>query len=359
LARVRLIALLAAALVSAGCGASRSEERPTPERVGPPGLFTVGSRLYGLSGRSPVRLAGAPVSPLAGWMSPAAAQSADGRYVAYNVWRKLRDDDPARSWRDQGIEPGDPLAIPQIRLVDLELGRDELLAEGAYSVAWRGDGALAYARGVERSYRAFMPYDTELIVRARDGAEQRWSAYPAQYVAVAWAADRLIAYRISAGEHVDTLVFGRPGRERLLVEGGTLVALSPDGSKAFVEEGAASGRPRVRVVDVATGATQAGLPLHEGMSYAGDWRRDLVVARGGSGLVVFRVGGGEITIVQELPVAEGAREPRFTDPTGTQIIASRDTPQGAVFLRCDRERQSCTELQSEPGRLIYNPSRPR
>jgi hypothetical protein len=358
-ARVRPIALLAAALVSAGCGASRIEERPTPERGGPPGLFTVGSRLYGVSGRSPVRLAGAPVSPLAGWMSPAAAQSSDGRYVAYNVWQKLRDDDPARSWSDQGIEPGDSLAIPQIRLVDLELGRDELLAEGAYSVAWRPDGALAYARGVEHAYRAFMPYETELIVRARDGAEQRWSADRAQYVAVAWAADTLIAYRISAGEHVDTLVFDRPGRERLLVEGGTLVALSPDGSKAFVEEGAASGRPRVRVVDVATGETQAALPLHEGMSYAGDWRRDLVVARGRTGLVVFRVREGEIEIVQKLAIDEGAKEPRFTDAAGTEVVATRNTPRGEVFLRCDRKTRRCAELRPGSGRLVYNPSRPR
>jgi hypothetical protein len=358
-ARVRPIALLAVALVSAGCGASRIEERPTPERGAPPGLFTVGNRLYGLPGRSPVRLAGTPVTPLAGWMSPAAAQSSDGGYIAYNVWRKLRADDPTRSWSDQGIEPGDALAAPQIRLVDLELGQDELLADGAYSVAWRADGALAYARGVERAYRAFVPYETELVVRARDGAEQRWSADRAQYVAVAWAADNLIAYRISAGEHVDTLVFGRPGQERLLVEGGTLVALSPDGSKAFVEEGSASGRPRARVVDVATGETQAALPVREGLSYAGDWSRDLVVARGRTGLVVFRVRGGAITVVQELAVDQGAKEPRFTDPTGREIIASKDTARGTVFLRCDRKTRSCAERQSEFGRLVYNPSRPR
>jgi hypothetical protein len=358
-ARVRSIALLAAALVSAGCGASRIEERPTPERGGPPGLFTVGSRLYGLPGGSPVRLAGAPVSPLAGWMSPAAAQSSDGRFVAYNVWRTLRDDDPARSWSEQGIEPGDSLAIPQIRLVDLELGRDELLAEGAYSVAWRADGALAYARGVERAYRAFLPYETELVVRARDGTEQRWSVRQGQYVAVAWAGNSLIAYRISAGEHVDTLVFEGPGRERPLVEGGTLVALSPDGSKAFVEEGAEVGRPRVRVVDVATGETKAALPLREGMSYAGDWGRDLVVARGRTGLVVFRVRDARIEIVQKLAIDQGAREPRFADPSGTQIVALRDTPQGAEFLRCDRRTRSCVRLEREPGRLVYNPSRPR
>jgi hypothetical protein len=357
--RVRPIALLAAALVAAGCGASGIEERRTPQRSEPPGLFTVGSRLYGLSGRTSLRLAGAPVSPLAGWMSPAAVQSSDGRHVAYNLWRKLRADDPARSWSDQGIEPGDALAVPQIRLLDIELGRDELLAEGAYSVAWRGDGALAYARGVERAYRAFVAYETELVVRARDGAERRWSAQPAQYVAVAWAAERLIAYRIGAGEHVDTLVFERPGQARLLVEGGTLVALSPDGSKAFVEEGAASGRPRVRVVDIATGNTRAALHVREGISYAGDWSRDLVVARGRTGLLVFRVRDRSIEVEQKLAVDQGAKEPRFVDPAGRQVIASRDTPQGAVFLRCERKTRSCTELLRGAGLLVYNPSRPR
>lgn len=359
MARVRPIALLAAALVSAGCGTSRIEEGPTPERGAPPGLFTAGNRLYGLPGRDPVRLAGAPVAPLAGWMSPAAAQSPDGRYVAYNVWRKLRADDPTRSWSDQGIEPGDALAVPQIRLVDLELDQDHLLVDGAYSVAWRADGALAYARGVERAYRAFMPYETELVVRAPDGVEQRWSADRAQYVAVAWAANSLIAYRISAGEHVDTLAIRRPGRERLLVEGGTLVALSPDGSKAFVEEGAASGRPRARVVDVATGETQAALPVREGLSYAGDWARDLVVARGRTRLLVFRVRGGTIAVEQELAIDQGAKEPRFTGPTGSEIIASKDTSRGTVFLRCQRAGRSCAEFRSETGRLVYNPSRPR
>jgi hypothetical protein len=351
--------LLAAALVSVGCGASRIEERPTPERGEPPGLFTVGSRLYGLPGRSSLRLAGAPVSPLAGWMSPAAVQSSDGRYLAYNLWRKLRPDDPTRSWSDQGIEPGDTLAVPQIRLLDLELGQDELLADSAYSVAWRRDGALAFARGVERAYRAFVPYETELVVRARDGAEQRWSAEPAQYVAVAWAADSLIAYRIGAGEHVDTLVFSRPGQARLLVEGGTLVALSPDGSKAFVEEGTASGRPRVRVVDVATGVTEAALHLREGISYAGDWIRDLVVGRGRTGLVVFRVRDRSIEVEQMLAIDQGAKEPRFTDPSGREVVASRDTPRGAIFLRCDRKTRSCAELRRGTGRLVYNPSRPR
>lgn len=359
MARVRPIALLAAALVGAGCGASPIEERPTPERGAPPGLFTVGNRLYGLPGRSPVRLAAAPVTPLAGWMSPAASQSSNGRYVAYNVWRKLRADDPARSWSDQGIEPGDELAVPQIRLVDLELGRDELLADGAYSVAWRADGALAYARGVERAYRAFMPYETELVVRAPDGTEQRWSAHPAQYVAVAWAGNSLIAYRIGAGEHVDTLAFAAPGRERVLVEGGTLVALSPDGSKAFLEEGAASGRPRARVVDVATGETKATLPVREGLSYAGDWSRDLVVARGRTRLVVFRVRDGAIVVVQELAIDQGAKEPRFTDPAAREIVASKDTSRGTVFLRCDRQTRSCAEHQAQFGRLVYNPSRPR
>lgn len=351
--------MLAAALVSAGCGASRIEERPTPERGQPPGLFTVGNRLHGLPGRSPVRLAAPPVTPLAGWMSPAAAPSPDGHYVAYNVWRKLRSDEPTRSWDDQGIEPGDPLAAPQIRLVDLDLGQDQLLVDGAYSVAWRADGALAYARGIARAYRAFVPYETELVVRARDGTEQRWSAEPAQFVAVAWAGNNLIAYRIGAGEHVDTLVFTGPTQERLLVEGGTLVALSPDGSQAFVEEGAASGRPRARVVDVATGETLAALRVRDGLSYAGDWTRDLIVSRSRTGLVVFRVRDESIAVVQELAVDQGAREPRFADPTGRQIVALRDAQQGAVFLRCERATRRCSQLESDPGRLVYNPSRPR
>jgi hypothetical protein len=300
-------------------------------------------------------------------MSPAAVPSPDGRYVAYNTWRPLRPDDPARSWEEQGIERGDALAAPELRLRDLATGRDSVLADGAYSVAWRRDGALAYARGVERVYRALRRYETELVVRAApDAPEVTWSAAPGRYVAVAWAGTHLLAYRLSEGEHVDTLVFDEPGRERVLVAGGTLVALSPDGSKAFVEEGAESGRPRVRVLDIASGETVAAAAVDSAVGYAGDWHSDLVVAPAGRALRVFRIGPTDIAVEDEVRLPAFPIEPRFADAEGRRVIASAD----GRFLDCDRARAGCAELRPDPDargvgpwnawhRLVYNPSRPR
>jgi hypothetical protein len=91
----------------AGCGDGEQEQaRSHPAAPSLPGLYSVGARIFGLPG-GPVRLAEPPVTPLAGWLTPAAVPSADGRYLAYNSWRELRHDDPNLSWPDQGIEPGD------------------------------------------------------------------------------------------------------------------------------------------------------------------------------------------------------------------------------------------------------------
>jgi hypothetical protein len=303
-------------------------------------------------------------------MSPAAVPSPDGRYLAYNLWRTLRRDDPARSWAEQGIEAGDGLAVPELRFHDLASGRDAPLAEGAYSVAWRSDGALAYARGVDPVYRAYRPYETELVVRLTlDGPERAWSSRPGRYVAVAWAGSQLIAYRLSEGESVDTLAFEGPGRERMLVEGGTLVALSPDGRHAFVEEGAGSGLSRVSVVDVSSGVRRSDLQIDGAVGYAGDWTANLVVATSGRGLSVFAVGYERIAVEQEFTLQANPTEPRFADDRGSRIVAAIETPGGPAFLDCDRAVGRCLQLRPDPTapgvgpwkawrRPVYNPSRP-
>jgi hypothetical protein len=377
-ARIKLLATLAAA-AAAGCGAaSEAPEQEPGAGARPPRTYSVGATIVGISGR-PARLAAPPVAPLAGWLTPAGVPSPDGRYLAYNTWRELRPDDPRLSWSDQGIEPGDRLATPSIRLYDSETGRDELLEEGAFSVAWRADGPLAYFRGEERDYRAAVSYVGDVVVRSESSAAPEvWSPRPARYIVVGWAGEKLVAYREHEGEALDVVVFDGPGRMRVLARDSALVAISPDGRTAFVERGPAQGRPGVRVLEVATGATTAALDLTKidpavgTVSYAGDWLGRRVVAASSSGLAVFRVGPRSIELEQALDVdaPRGLAEPRFADSTGRRVTAWTSAGRGGVFLDCHLDAGACERLVPLPSargaqgfpawrRPLYNPSRPQ
>src|SRR5918999_469290 len=127
-ARTMFLSLLGAAIVAVGCGAADESVSRGPDPR-PPAIFSAGSTVVGLEG-GPARLEQAPVAPLAGWLTPAGVPSPDGRYLAYNAWKELRPDDPSRSWADQGIERGDHLATPSIRLYDGGRRTDEVLEEG-------------------------------------------------------------------------------------------------------------------------------------------------------------------------------------------------------------------------------------
>jgi hypothetical protein len=376
-ALIRLtLAVLLLALTATGCGAGerRSELAGSAQ---PPGTYAVGATIFGLPGGT-ITLAAPPVAPLAGWLTPAAVPSPDGRHLAYNVWRELRPDDPKLSWTDQGIEPGDPLASPSIRVHDSASGADSLLEEGAFSLAWRGDGALAYFKGAERDYRAAVPYVGDVVVRSSpDSPSEIWSRQHGRYIVAGWAGSSLVAYRESEGEALDVLVFDGPGRVRVLAANSGLVALSPDGRQAFLEQGPAQGRPSVRVVDIESGRQVARLDLTRvdpavgTVGYAGDWRGGRVVASSASGLAVFRVGHGRIVLEQAVRIpGQTLAEPRFADSLGRRITAWTEDRAGAgVLLDCDRVAKRCARLVPLPRarglrgfpvwrRPVYNPSRP-
>lgn len=385
MARARAtILILAAAIAAAACGADpeASERRggQAPE-ARPPALYSVGDQLFGLPARGRVRLESAPVAPLAGWLTPAAVPSPDGRYVAYNAWRELRPDDPRLSWDDQGIERGDALATPSLRVYDVSSGEDTLLEEGAFSLAWRADGVLAYFKGAARDYRAGVRYVGDVVVRSSLAASPEvWTPEPGRYVVVAWAGSRLVAYREREGEALDVVVLDGPRRMRVVAPGAGLVAVSPNGRRLFVEEGPATGRPAVRVLDVEHGREVAALdlttvdPAVGAVSYAGDWSGELVVAASASGLAVFRVAGDQIALEQALRLdvrdsETGAAEPRFADQRGQRVTAWTSTPAGGVFLDCDPSRGRCARTVPLPAaegvgafppwrRPVYNPSRP-
>ena len=185
-----LIVLVVSVLALAGCAGSRERDaRPAQAVAGaPPGVYLVGADLYGFAGRPRVHLEAAPVAPLAGWLTPVAVPSPDGHLLAYNAWTELREDDPGLSWEDQDISVGDPLARPSLRLLDVESGTDTVLEEGAFSLDWRADGALAYVKGAERDYRAGVPYVGDVVVRpALEASSEAWSPEPGRYVVAAWA----------------------------------------------------------------------------------------------------------------------------------------------------------------------------
>jgi hypothetical protein len=377
-ARIMLLATLAAVAASAGCGSGPEPVEREPATASPPTMYSVGSRAVGLSGGS-AQLAAPPVTPLAGWLTPAGVPSPDGRYLAYNTRDELRPDDPALSWSDQGIEPGDLLATPSIRVHDSSTSRDELLADGAFSLAWHPDGRVAYFKGADRDYRAAVHYVGDVLVRATVEAEPEvWSRAQGRYIVVAWAGETLLAYREREGEALDVIAFDGPGQMRVLARDSALGAVSPDGRRAFVEQGPAQGRPSVSVLDVASGRVSATLdlttvdPAVGTVSYSGDWLGHRVVAPSASGLAVFRVSRVGISLEQALPVGveQGVAEPRFADAAGRRVAAWTTRGRGGVFLDCDLTSAACEEVVPLPTargaqgfppwrRPLYNPSRPQ
>jgi len=370
------ILLCLLAFAASACGSAQTERGARPPSPHPPAVYTVGRSLLGLPGHESVTLAAAPLAPLAGWLTPVAVPSSDGRYVAYNAWRELREDDPALSWQDQGISPGDPLARPSIRLHDLESGTDRKYVDGALSLAWRSDGAIAYFKGADPDYRAGVRYVGDVFVRdTLQGPARRWTEKSDRYVVAGWAGSTLLVYRVGAGESLDVLALGGPGKSRVLASNAGLVAVSPDGTRAFIEHGPESGPPRVDLLAVANGGRLASLDLTTVdpsvgvVGYSGDWQGDLVAAASASGLALFRIVGDRIELAQTLrALGQGIAEPRFVG--ADRVTGWTSSSSGGAFVDCDRASGRCARAVPMPAargaegfpawrRPVYNPSRPQ
>jgi hypothetical protein len=339
----------------------------------PPGRFVRGDGLYDGGGRH--SLAAAVSGALMGPLSPVAVSSPAGSALLYSSWQKLRPVDPRLSFSKQGIGDGDELAVPWLRARDAD-GHDTPIERGAYSAAWRADGAIAYVKGVDAAFQANRPYIGDVYVRdGIHGRSVRWTTGPARYVVYAWAGKRLLFYRIGEGESLQLFVASGPGQVRPLADG-SAIAVSPDGSRVLV---LSPDSTNVRILDVATGREQGWLDVTTAstalrwVGYSGSWVGDRVVAPASSGLAVFHVSGDSITLEQALSFDQaqfpaGVQEPRFADDAGNEIVATADVPlkngaDGAsFFLDCDRVSRTCERGDAAPAsdwpRLVANPSRP-
>jgi hypothetical protein len=327
-------------------------------------------RLLHLASRpEPVLLEQPPHPALQGTLAPLVVPSPDGRTLAYTTFTDLVDADPALPPSARGVGLGDALGTPSVRLHDLESGREEIVAEGAYSPAWHPDGALAYALGSDPQYRSGLPYTGHVVVRQPGQEEQRWTLAAGRYVVAGWAGGRLIVYHDSGNESFDIEVLDGPGAVRTLAPASSLLALSPDGGRAAVATSANGRSSEVQVLDVATGEPLATLttdPLTS-LVYGGSWVGSRLVARGGDAVGplvdVFEVGERSLRLVQVLRVdprlPNGLAEPRL-DPAGTgRLTAWSYVPDTRtyVLVRCDLGAASCTSGPPMRARVVrmYSP----
>src|SRR4051812_3564918 len=308
---VRTIAVGSAIVVTAagsalfavlGAHGAVARTGPLTVRAGlkaPPSSFVRASALYdGKGGKAELT---APVSgAMTGPLAPVAVRSRDGSLVAYNSWRELRPVDSEKSFSGQGIAEGDPIGIPELRIHD-DSGHDELLARGAYSAAWRADGAIAFVEATQAEFRAGGPYLGRVVVRQRpQGRSVPWIKDPTHYVVYGWAGDRLLVYRVGLGEKLELLVADGPGKVRPLADG-SAIALSPDQTRVAVVDQEAT---NVRVLDVATGRELSWLdvttatPGLRWVSYSGSWVGDHIVTPASAGLAVLHTGESSLELEQ-------------------------------------------------------------
>ncbi|MDQ3991935.1 MAG: hypothetical protein M3245_06485, partial [Actinomycetota bacterium] len=273
---------------------------------------------------------------------------------------------------------------PVLRLRRLQGGEDSVVDENAFSAAWSHDGALAYFRAVERTPEDPAKRAGHVVVRDLEAdTTQRWTARRGRFVVVAWAGDRLLAYRRGAETWPDLVVFDGRGRMRVLAEESGLVAVSPDGRMALVTV-EPDRSPTVHLLRVEDGARLAALTFPEApdrpnvgpvtfVAPLGSWVGDVAVAAVTEGIATFRVGPRSVDLEQLLhldpesfPV--GATEPQL-DASGRRVSAVVELavrPQAALpetaVISCDRVSLRCRSTAplsyAPPPRLVYDPSRP-
>lgn len=312
-----------------------------------------------------------------GWLAPVGVSSPDGRFVAYSAWTDLVTIQPQKSWSEQGIRPGDPVGTPSIRLVDRRTGEDSLFETGAFSFAWRSDGAVAYFEGDMEHFRVDQAYPGTIRVRdSLQAAPVAWTSEHAQYVVIAWAGNSLLAYRQSEGEWLDLLALDGPDSIRLLAAGANLVAVSPDGERVLVSQGEWAG-----VLEVASGEQLASLDLKSTadpvtgapiryLAYGGSWIGDRIAAEGGPGIVILESRGASLRVTGAVALPEKdfplpPHEPELLGSSGARVVAWIPVMRGGdrqyAYLDCELATLHCVAGPLRDDQVFFsvrNPSRP-
>jgi hypothetical protein len=362
-AAVAFAAALSIHLVTAGGVSARSGRAAmTHARGAPRGSVVEGRRL-----RVAGRLLALPVAanaPLLGSFAAVAVPSRNGDFLAYNTWNWVKPIDWQASLGSQGIQTGDTLGTPTLRIRDVREGIDRSLEPGTFSAAWRSDGALAYVRGVASAYRANTPYLRDVVVRSSPDADPTtWSTSPGRFVVVGWAKRSLIVSEQIPGGSPNLIALAGPGDSRPLANAAEPLGISPDGSTVLVTESYAdTSVPAVREVTVRDGTEIARLPFSAivdpvtkaavtWVEGPGHWLRDHVVASASPGLVVLRTNGRELAIDQVIHLDSATRpngmlfEPRFLGDDLRTIAAWSDVEFGSETAQivCDRFALTCKQ----------------
>jgi hypothetical protein len=378
LSAVALLALAIVVAVSGGRSAPGATARPLSKsgelrvvaghKLKTAGVYAGGRRIrtrgFHTAAVGPPTLTPAPVrTPALGYESPVAVPSPDGTAIAYNTWRWTRPLDLTRAPSTQNLQRGDPIAAPEVFVRDLATGKDVSLGAGTMSVAYRSDGAIAYARGTD-AYRLDMPFTSDILVRQTAGSNPvSWTPNARGYSVVGWgAAERLVAHRAIAGvEAHDVVVLDAPGQIRTVAQAAEVVAVSPSGKTMVVSEGdpLAGTTTALKLIDIATGTalSQVFLPdLTDPVTGAqiafaddpGDWDGDELVVRTDSGLLVLRATDSKISTLQVLRLELNGiplNEPRFANQSRTVIEAWANLPESqhaSVRYQCNRVTLACS-----------------
>lgn len=397
-ARVRRALIVAAVLVllavpalaiADGVGwlklTASNEDVPKP--LGQPRPAYIFGDVLSIPGRPPAHLA-SPLYPTFFAYGPLAIRSPDGRDLLYQG--------STRSYR------------PRLRLYTIETGRDIVLEEGAQSLAWRADGAIAFMRSLEPS--ATVPRRAVGHVFVRGGLNApaiRWTTEPSLYAVRAWAGRQLLVSTQRLGEERRSsprlLALAGPGRVRALPLS-DVGAVSPDGRLVAGTVTNRFGYAKfVRVVDVASGRVVAQLDVRNRIrlgtgrqartvlraeSYfgIGSWSGDSLAASTGGALELLRLDGKSLRRGQRFLLDHEALKkagvrgivqlaigsPVFLAGGGDYLAVSvqigrAGPPHGFVMLTCSVAAESCRVGKSfsfDVGRwkslmLLENPSRPR
>jgi hypothetical protein len=367
----------------------KSSPAPTPPRGGDgsslritgsdasiPVEYLADNVLHLSSGATLVRLNTAPHPALQGTLAPLVVESPGGDLLAFSGFTPAGALDPARSPSEQGVFLGDPLGTPALVVHDLHSGGEQILAEGAYSPAWRDDGAIAYVQGSDPVLRANTPFLGQIYVRPSPAGEpEQWTLGEDRYVVAGWVGSALLYYHAAENESFDLEVTDGPGRARTLAPASTLVAVSPDRRQVAVATSANGGSSELKVLDLASGETVARAetaPLTS-IVYRGSWVGSRLVARGGDRdghlLHVFEIGDGRVRLQRALRVDQrlpsGLAEPLLNAGDPELLSAWSYIPDDRhsghyVLVGCDLRTATCVtgpEMRAKVVRLIFRSGR--